>query len=251
MALRQLALIDRVTSVCRADRSLAAALTYGSFAQGIGDAYSDIEFWLFFAEPVSPLHWLAAVAPYEHVVVNEFGSHVVFFPGLIRGEFHFATSAEIVTVESWPARSAPVSSMLLVDRTGELGTALASLPDAAPVPSSPESVAELCGRFANWLVLAHHVTQRGELLRAQDARSHARRQLLWMIRLAERRTGNWLTPSRQAEAELPADAVAAAASADLAALWRCGRDYWSRLAVAFGFAVPEDLFVSLDAALLS
>ncbi len=33
----------------------------------------------------------------NHLVRNEFGTHVVFFPGPIRGEFHF-WSAEDVSV---------------------------------------------------------------------------------------------------------------------------------------------------------
>ena len=74
-------LIDRVRVLCASDPAIVAELTYGSFPQGIGDEYSDIEFWLFFAGPVDPLSWLQAMAPYEYVVLNEFGSHVVFFTG--------------------------------------------------------------------------------------------------------------------------------------------------------------------------
>src|SRR6185369_6407290 len=170
-------------SVCASTPSLDAALMYGSFAQGVGDAYSDVEFWLFFSRPVfgrvAPLEWLASIAPYEHVVVNEFGAHVVFYPGLIRGEFHFASAADIGSVASWPARSAAVANMVICDRTGALTAALSSLPTAVAVPSSASEVAELCGRFANWLVLAHHVRMRGEALRAQDTLSHVRRHLLW------------------------------------------------------------------------
>jgi lincosamide nucleotidyltransferase len=41
-------LIARVREVCAADDQLDAALMYGSFAAGEADAYSDVEFWLFF-----------------------------------------------------------------------------------------------------------------------------------------------------------------------------------------------------------
>src|SRR5215475_8451716 len=108
MVLRQEKLIAAVRARCESDPDVEAALMYGSFAQGLGDAYSDVEFWLFFGVPVDPFKWLSSVAAYEYVVVNEFGTHVVFFPGLIRGELHFATTGDIETVRSWPARPAPL-----------------------------------------------------------------------------------------------------------------------------------------------
>jgi lincosamide nucleotidyltransferase B/F len=273
--LRQEEIIASVRSVCASTPSLDAALMYGSFAQGVGDAYSDVEFWLFFSGsvvsgpvlsepgmsgpvssdpvlgPVEPLEWLALIAPYEHVVVNEFGAHVVFYPGLIRGEFHFASAADIGSVASWPARSAAVANMVICDRTGALTAALSSLPTAVAVPSSASEVAELCGRFANWLVLAHHVRMRGEALRAHDALSHARRHLLWMARLSTGRVDTWLTPSRRAETDLPPAVVTAVGSSDLGELWECGRSLWTELSSRFDFPVPVALFASIDEALLS
>ncbi|MCO8270648.1 hypothetical protein M1L60_08555 [Actinoplanes sp. TRM 88003] len=250
---------DRVTHLCRDDPALVAALTYGSFVSGEADAYSDIEFWLFFdpaAAPDAPT-WLAAVGEFQHVVVNEFGAHVVFFPGLIRGEFHFVTAADIPSVRSWPARSGPADRMIVVDRTGELRRALDTLPAQPPRPTTAGEVGELCGRFANWLILAHHVTRRGELLRALDALTHTQRHLLWMTRLTTDSTQHWLTPSRHAETDLPTEVTrmihGATATADpsslaaaLTANWRLGRSCWRQLGLRHGFAVPEALFRELD-----
>ncbi|AGZ40084.1 hypothetical protein [Actinoplanes friuliensis] len=176
----QLRLIDRVRSACRADTDLDAALMYGSFVQGSADSHSDIEFWLFFTAPPSqgPRAWIERIAPVRYVVLNEFGSHVAFFPGLIRGEFHFAGVADIASVRDWPA--SPVE--IIVDRHGLLG--------AARPAGEIDMTADVCGRFANWLLLAHHVGRRGELLRQRDALAHAQRHLLWMARLAEGRTGH-------------------------------------------------------------
>jgi lincosamide nucleotidyltransferase len=252
-------LIARVRELCRADQRLVAALTYGSFVHGEADEHSDVEFWLFFdAEAAATLDeraWLEGAGPVRYAVVNEFGSQVAFFPGLIRGEFHFATAGDIASVADWPARGAPTDRMLVLDRTGELRRALDSLPPRAPLPATPAEIDELCGRFANWLVLAHHVARRGELLRCLDALSHARRHLLWMARLAEGRTQHWLTPSRGAETDLPAEVVAAihrtTATVDpeslagaITAAWACGRAYWQRLTPA-----PAALFADVDAAL--
>ncbi|MDR7277818.1 hypothetical protein [Catenuloplanes atrovinosus] len=252
-------LIARVGELCRADPRLTAALTYGSFAAGRGDAHSDVEFWLFFeAAPPDPDGWLDGIGPRLHVVRNEFGAHVVIFPGLVRGEFHVATAADIPSVATWPARGAPASRMVVLDRTGELRRALDALPDRPALPATAAEVAELCGRFANWLLLAHHVASRGELLRAVDALAHAHRHLLWMVRLAEDRTQHWLTPSRAAETDLPPEVVAAlhrltapAPHTSIIETWRYGRHRWERLADRVGFAVPDALFAALDGLLLA
>lgn len=258
-------LIERVRRCCLADDRIEAALMYGSFAHGEADAHSDIEFWLFFTpdpDRVDPREWCARVGPVNYLTVNEHGAHVVFFPGLVRGELHFAAGRDIAGVRSWPARGAAVTDMVVVDRTGALSDALRSLPDRPALPRTAEEVDTLCGRFANWLVLAHHVARRGEHLRALDALAHARRHLLWMARLATGQTAHWLTPSRLAEAELPADARTAlgatAATADpgqiaaaLRASWACGRGYWADLGRRHGYAPPAALLAELDQALLA
>jgi len=257
-------LITRVRELCRADERLVAALTYGSFAHGEGDAHSDIEFWLFFdtdiAATLDKRAWLDDVGPIRYAVVNEFGSHVVFFPDLVRGEFHFATADDIASVAAWPARGAPTDQMIVLDRTGALRRILDSLPQQVSLPTAPDEIDQLCGRFANWLILAHHVAQRGELLRAVDALSHTQRHLLWMVRLTEDRTQHWLTPSRGAETDLPAEVVSAicstTATADssslthaIAATWACGRRYWHRLADRAGRTTPYALFEDVDSAI--
>jgi lincosamide nucleotidyltransferase len=255
-------LIAQVRELCQADVGLAAALTYGSFAQGQADAYSDIEFWLFFSTgtPKAPDQraWLARVGAVQHSVVNEFGSHVAFFPGLIRGEFHFTTADDIASVATWPARSAPVDRMIVVDRTGELHRVLESLPEQPALPVTGDQVDEICGRFANWLLLAYHLVCRGESLRAVDALAHARRHLLWMARLGEGRTGHWLTPSRRAEADLSPAAVTALQATvgtvgdlgeALAAMWRYGRELWELLGRRHGVAPPARFLAELSLAL--
>ncbi|RAK29857.1 lincosamide nucleotidyltransferase [Actinoplanes lutulentus] len=251
-------LITRVKDLCRTDERLVAALVYGSFVNGEADRHSDIEFWLFAGAEATldERAWLDQIGTIQHTVVNEFGTHVVFFPRLLRGEFHFTTEQNIPSVRTWPARSGPTDRMIVLDRTGALREALDSLPAQAALPTTPAEIDELCGRFANWLLLAHHVTQRGELLRAVDALAHTQRHLLWMARLAENRTQHWLTPSRNAESDLPSEVVHAihrtTATADpdslaaaLTATWALGRRYWQQL----GHNVPADLFADLDACL--
>jgi lincosamide nucleotidyltransferase B/F len=253
-------LIARVRSRCEVDQRLDAALEYGSFPQGYGDAYSDVEFWLFVAsgeQPVpDPVAWIRAVALPMSVGVNEFGAHVAIFDGLIRGEFHFATVDDIESVKSWPARGADIDRMIIVDRRSALRDALAAVPRDLTVPDTTAEIETLCLRFANWLVLGVNVARRGEHLRAHDALDHVRRHLLWMARLAERATETWLTPSRRAEDELSSDSLASARSTldpdpttALSASWRWGCELWTALAGRHGFAVPPALRAALDAAL--
>lgn len=258
-------LIGRVREACVADEGLDAALMYGSFAAGEADEHSDIEFWLFFTPQrraeIDPQSWCAGIAPISYGLLNEFGSYVAFFPGLVRGEFHFATVDEIAGLAEWPARGAAVERMLMVDRSGTLAPVLRGLPQRyVPPVDSPEIIANYCDPFANWLVLAHHLTARGEDLRAWDALGHAQRHLLWMARLAEESTAHWLTPSRGAERELSADTVAqlkAATSAAspqeltkaLRAALELGRRLWPVIAARYRRCAPTALFAELDAAL--
>ena len=259
MIMPQYELIERVRALCAAETGLDAALMYGSFTKDEADEHSDIEFWLYFTKAararLDPAAWCARVAPVSYVLLNEFGAHVAFFPRLVRGEFHFVTDAHIPAVSLWPERGAPVERMLILDRTGRLEPVLRALPERA-VAWKPETVqAEYCDRFVNWLVLAWHLVERGELLRAWDALGHVQRHLVWMARLAEDATGHWLTPSRAAERELSAVTVAgltaAAGSADEDSLRRAlsvalveGRRHWETLAARYG------AFVSVPSMLL-
>jgi lincosamide nucleotidyltransferase len=254
-------LIARVREACHADERLDAALMYGSFASGTADAHSDVEFWLFFipqwSSEVDRRAWCGQIAAVTHLVHNEFGTDVVFFPGLVRAEFHFATTDDIPTVRTWPGRGAATDRMIVLDRSGGLRPALEALPERPAVPHTGEDAEALCGRFVNWLVLAHHVAARGEILRAWDALGHVHRHLLWMARLAEGQTTHWLTPSRRAEAELPSRVVTelcdTTASADpeevrdaLRAAWRHGRHHWTTLAQQHDRPLPHGLFAEID-----
>ena len=177
---------------------------------------------------------------------------MAFFPGLVRGEFHFATADDIASVAAWPAR-ARRPAMMVVDRTGSAARALARCPRGPGC--RPRRIDDLCGRFANWLVLAHHLAARGELLRAWTR--SARPAASAVDGTARRgRTEHWLTPSRAAETDLPPAVLpavhAATATADpvslgraIAATWEHGRQCWERLADRTGRPVPEALFDDL------
>jgi predicted nucleotidyltransferase len=48
--LQQEVMIEKVRQLCDQDERVVATLMYGSFALGEGDRFSDIEFYLFFAD---------------------------------------------------------------------------------------------------------------------------------------------------------------------------------------------------------
>jgi lincosamide nucleotidyltransferase len=280
-------LIEAVRALCARDEGLDAALMYGSFAKDEADEHSDVEFWLFHTRAaraaLDPDAWCASVAPATAVLRNEFGAHVAVFRDLVRGEFHFATTDELPQVADWPERGAPVERMLLLDRTGRLAPLLAALPErdypgpdaridgdgadadadtdtTAPSTASAERASGCCEPFANWLILAHHLLARGELLRTWDALGHAVRHLTWMARLAEDSTAHWLTPSRAAESELSARSLAgltastaeATAPALRTALRNAlaeGRRHWTTLAAVHGSEPPHALLDEIAAAL--
>lgn len=230
-------LAARVRDMCNADPRLDAALTYGSFPQGQADEHSDIEFWLFHRSTTpDPVAWCESIAPTLAVTVNEFGSHVVFFEGLIRGEFHFATTDDIPTVAGWPSLGAAIDDIIIIDRRGALRAVLETLPAEIATPTTSAEIDELCLRFVNWLLLALHVSRRGETLRAHDALNHARRHLIWMARVATGATKTWLTPQRRAEQDLPEPLIEALHESHhpnpiraIQTLWTTARPIWQTL----------------------
>jgi lincosamide nucleotidyltransferase len=48
--LQQEVMIEKVRKLCDQDERVVATLMYGSFTLGEGDRFSDIEFYLFFAD---------------------------------------------------------------------------------------------------------------------------------------------------------------------------------------------------------
>jgi hypothetical protein len=50
-------------------------------------------------------------------VRHEFGTHVAFFPGPTRGEFHFRSVEDLAVVSGWPARGAAVDRTIVLALT--------------------------------------------------------------------------------------------------------------------------------------
>lgn len=202
-------LISRVYKRCHEDPHLRAAMMYGSFAKGGGDAFSDIEFVLFFADEtfntIKPALWLSQVSSLELCYLNRYGIYNVIFSNMVRGEFHFKPLSQVTEVAKWGETDwfPSLESTLVVDKDGELTPYLQQL-----VGDRREThhMQELLNACCNWLLFGVNVWQRGEYARALDLLWWVQRHLLQMVRVLEGQTENWPTPSKSLEEEISAEA---------------------------------------------
>jgi lincosamide nucleotidyltransferase len=258
--LHQWDLIERTRTLCCHDNQVVAALMYGSYVAGESDRFSDIEFWIFIADDhlarLSIELWINQIEPTRLIVVNEFDTHVAVFTSLVRGEFHFVAASTMAQVRTWGGISVQAEEMIVVDRTGELIEHLRSLEGHTPVPP-PDRVGDLSGRYLNWFLLGINVLERGEIARAHAMLIEVDTYLLWLVRLYERVTMHWLTPSRNLESDISAAAraryVRCTAPAQRLPLiaayteaWQWGRQLLSSLAQRHAFALPDELLNALD-----
>ncbi len=257
-------IIARLRSRCQADDRVVAALLYGSFATGEADAYSDVDCAIFFDDAalgeLDRRAWTEQVAPVQLFFTDDFGHHTAIFDQLVRGELHFLPRSRIDSVSGWRGNAffPALESALLVDRTGELASALAPLVGPPPEPALPEVAEGLVHNFVNLMILGGNLLGRGELARALDLLSHVHRKLLHMVRLVERSTAHWPTPSRRLEQDIsPASqarfrACTSRLDADelrsaFAAAWRWGMELAAAHPVTLPPALLEQVTVRLAA----
>jgi len=206
---RQQQLIDSVRMRCEKDSRIEAALMYGSFPKGEGDAYSDVEFYVYVADAemahFDPEAWVDALEEPLACFVNEYGTRVAIFDDLVRGEFHFEPTARVSDVARWAPveRQGDPARMVLLDRTGALTRALGSVDRRALRADDVQAVHD---RFLNWWLLGLQVLRRGERARAAAALDFARGFVLQLARANEGSVDHWLTPTRMLESELSSEA---------------------------------------------
>ena len=263
--LQQEAMIERARRVCHEDERLAAAMMYGSFAQGRGDGFSDIEFILFFRdedlESVDQEEWVSRISPVVLYFVNEYGNGTAIFDNLVRGEFHFDGASEIEGVVGGAMRDADwlpsLENALVLDRAGELTPRLQRIVGPPPERDTPEGVRFLCNAFVNWTLFGANLFARGELARSLDGLGMARYRLLQMVRVLEGSTLHWFNSSKFLEREISEASYAryAACTARLEreelrlayrAAWEWGRELMASLADRHDAAAPEPLLQRLD-----
>jgi lincosamide nucleotidyltransferase len=263
--LQQEAMIEQTRRVCREDERLVAAMMYGSFAQGEGDGFSDIEFILFFRdedlESVDQEEWVSRISPLGLYFVNEYGNGTAIFDNLVRGEFHFDSASDIERVVGESMRDADwlpsLEDTLIVDRTGDLTPRLKRIVGPPPERDTPENVLFLCNCFVNWFVFGANLFARGELARSLDLLGILRDRLLQMVRVMEGSTLHWFNSSKFLEREISSASYARYAActarpdteelrqAYLSA-WEWGRELMSSLADRHDAAPPAALLARLD-----
>ncbi len=213
--LQQEAMIGRVRRVCREDACLVGAMMYGSFAQGGGDGFSDIEFVLFHEVALGDRdqeEWVSRIAPVGLYFTNEYGVGTAIFENLVRGEFHFYGAPEMGEIVNESMRETDwlpsLDAALVFDRTGELARRLEGVVGPPPGRDTPGEVRFVCNSLVNWLVFGSNVFARGELARALDLLGAVRYRLSQMVRVLEGSTFHWSNAPKLLEEEISGAAYA-------------------------------------------
>ena len=206
--LKQKELIANVKNLTESDERITACMMYGSFTKGEGDQYSDIEFYIFLKDSITSnfdsFNWLFDVAPYLMLYKNEYGTEVVIFDNLIRGEFHFLSEKDMNIIPSFKDSGyiPDTKAMLIYDETGQLENYLSEISGARPNRLTEENANFLLCNFSNLWLMGINVLKRGEYARSLELLSQLQKNTLQLIRMAEKNADNWLNMSKNLEKEI-------------------------------------------------
>ena len=206
--LKQKELIANVKNLTESDERITACMMYGSFTKGEGDQYSDIEFYIFLKDSITSnfdsSNWLFDVAPYLMLYKNEYGTEVVIFDNLIRGEFHFLSEKDMNIIPSFKDSGyiPDTKAMLIYDETGQLENYLSEISGARPNRLTEENANFLLCNFSNLWLMGINVLKRGEYARSLELLSQLQKNTLQLIRMAEKNADNWLNMSKNLEKEI-------------------------------------------------
>lgn len=206
--LKQKKLIASVKQYSESDERISACMMYGSFTKGEGDQHSDVEFYIFLKDDMVPnfdsTKWLYEVAPYSLLYKNEYGTEVVVFENLIRGEFHFLSEKEMNIIPSFKGSGyiPDTKAMFIYDETGKLEQYLSELDGARPNRLTEENVNFLLNNFSNLWLMGINVLKRGEHARSLELLSQFQKNILQLIRVKEKNADNWFNMTKNLEKEI-------------------------------------------------
>lgn len=190
------------------DERIDSILMYGSFTQGCGDRFSDIEFYIFvddiYYKEFDTKKWISSTYPIYTHFYNEYGSEVVIFTNLIRGEFHFLPCSEMTIIESFASVGyfPDIHSMCLYDKNGRLQKSLQALQNCNIERQSAENVEFIFNNLLNGILFGINVFKRGELARSLECLYYSQKYYLQLIRLHENKTEHWVNPFKSLEKEI-------------------------------------------------
>lgn len=204
-------MIQSVKENCEEDSNVTSCMMYGSFTKGEGDQYSDIEFYIFIKDDkfggFQSRPWIAGIAPYDLMFPNEYGTEVVIFSNLIRGEFHFLPESEIEIIKSFkPTGVFPdTESMFIYDTTGKLKPCIDYLGGRGPERMTDENVNFAFNNFVNAWLMGINVMKRGELARSLEVLTHVQKYILHLLRVKEQNVERWINSTKNLESDLRAE----------------------------------------------
>lgn len=205
--MKQLYLINEFKKKSIEDCTISAVLMYGSFIKGEGDKFSDIEFYIFLRDDchIDKYKWISSVNPIALMFVNEFGTDVVIFDNLIRGEFHFLPLKEISIIKSWQGHTSFEfkEKMNLVDKDSLLTDVLNNIePPYEPIRNTPVQIEWLADSLINNLLFASNLFQRGEYAHLHNIFQYIQKYTLWLIRIYEQSEKHWESPTKKLEVDI-------------------------------------------------
>ncbi|MUG47609.1 nucleotidyltransferase [Paenibacillus woosongensis] len=201
-------LINVVKEKCESDPRISACMMYGSFTKGEGDKYSDVEFYVYLKSTeigqFESSDWMKDIAPYDLLFFNEFGTEVVVFSNLIRGEFHFQPESEIEVIKTFKETGVfpDTESMFIYDTTGKLKACLDDLKGDGPERMTNENVNFAFNNFVNAWIMGTNVLKRGETARSLECLTYVQKYVLQLIRIREKNVERWLNATKNLEADL-------------------------------------------------
>lgn len=204
-------IIQSVKDKCIKDELVSACMMYGSFTKGEGDQYSDVEFYIFIQddkiENFSSRHWVSEIYPVDLIFYNEYGTEVVIFSNMIRGEFHFLPVSKMEIIKSFkPTGVFPdPESMYIYDSTEQLKPLLDEFGGAGPNRMTDENVNFAFNNFVNAWLMGVNVMRRGELARSLETLSHVQKYILQLIRVKEQSVERWLNSTKNLEGDISAE----------------------------------------------
>src|SRR5699024_4010241 len=205
---RRKVIMTRVKELVQSDEGISACMMYGSFAKGEGDEYSDIEYYGFLKDyticTFDSVIWRNEGDAYTLLYHNEYGTEVVIFENLIRGEFHFLSESEMNIIPSFKESGyiPDTKAMFIYDETRQLELYLSELEGPGPNRLTKENVNFLLNNFSNLWLMGINVLKRGENARSLELLSQLQKNILQLIRIAEENADNWFNMTKNLEKEI-------------------------------------------------